>query len=119
MGLEVKAEPEVKTEVAKEKVVETKAVKSVSPNKIIPKRRGLKIVKKKKPKVEPVATVVNHSSSVPGQQPKKAMKSLSEILGGNDNSNKEETSTLKVSAKKKEKKKTVAKSHDHGKVIEL
>ncbi len=118
---EVKVEPEVKTATEEKKEsAEAKPAPTISPKKIIPKRRGLKIVKKKKPKeVVPTPTINNNPTSVPGQQPKKAMKSLSEILGGNDNSKKEELTSTKTSLKKKEKKKAVARSHDHGKVIEL
>jgi translation initiation factor IF-2 len=105
-------EPKAKEE-PKEEPKEEKAVKSISPKKIIPKRRGLKIVKKKKPR-EVVAPIV-HETSI-DTQPKKAMKSLSEILGGNDFSDDRKQNTP---VKKKEKKKTVARSHDHGKVIEL
>ncbi len=51
---------------------------------------------------------------------KKAMKSLSEILGGNDSSSTDKKDTSpKVSVRKKEKKKQVAKSQDHGKLIEI
>ena len=125
---EVKKETEVKEEVKietkietkKEEAVEADTVKSVSPKKIIPKRRGLKIVKKKKPKEEAPTPTINHNnSSVPGQQPRKSMKSLSEILGGNDNSKKEDLLNSKIASKKKEKKKPIARSHDHGKVIQL
>ena len=121
--VETKAEVEVKTKEEtqdkKVEVPEVKPVRTLSPNKIIPKRRGLKIVKKKKPREEAPAATINHNPSYAGQQPKKAMKSLSEILGGNDNSKKDEFSNTKVAAKKKEKKKAIARSHDHGKVIEL
>ncbi len=113
---EVKADPETKVESTPK---EEKSVKSVSPTRIIPKRRGLKIVKKKKPREIPTP-ILNDSPS--GIQPKKAMKSLSEILGGNDlsdNDKKIKSEMGKVSPKRKEKKKTAARSHDHGKVIEL
>ncbi|WP_072679844.1 translation initiation factor IF-2 [Arcobacter sp. LA11] len=109
---------EEKPAVKEEPKAEEKSVKSITPTKIIPKRRGLKIIKKKKPKEVP--TPVSNDTSI-DTQPKKAMKSLSEILGGNDLSdtakkaNKENAPT----SKKKDKKKSVAKSHDHGKVIEL
>ncbi|WP_321314061.1 translation initiation factor IF-2 [Halarcobacter sp.] len=108
---------ENETEVKKDK-----PVKSVTPNKIVPKRRGLKIVKKKKPKEE-VSKSVNNEINSGGPQPKKAMKSLSEILGGNETEEKKSNTTAaeqaKIQAKKKEKKKHPAKSHDHGKVIEF
>ena len=38
----------------------TKPLKSVSPSKVVPKRRGLKIIKKKKPKVENVETAIEN-----------------------------------------------------------
>ncbi len=102
-------------------VVEEPKVEKIikSPTKIIPKRRGLKIVKKKKPR-EVIAPVVDNSTV--SVQPKKSMKSLSEILGGNDFSDPSRRPTseaVNTPSRKKEKKKTVAKSHDHGKVIEI
>ncbi len=119
-------EPEVKKEeVEKSKEPkEVKPLKSVNPNKIVPKRRGLKIVKKKKPREEAVSkSPVNNQITSNDMQPKKAMKSLSEILGGNDNSesSKKENSFPqgKVSTKKKEKKKQPQKAQEHGKVIEF
>ncbi len=90
--------------------------------KIIPKRRGLKIVKKKQPKEEVSEHIkqestfnsfVNNESST-----KKKMKSLSEILGNvaNDDEASEES---KITKAKKEKKKVPQKAHEHGKVIEV
>ena len=79
--------------------------------KIIPKRRGLKIIKKKKPKIE--EPVINHGEA----QPKKQMKSLSEILGGN-NSLDDKPASRPVRTKTP-KKKTAAKAHEHGKVLEI
>jgi translation initiation factor IF-2 len=81
---EVKVEDnkeEEKTEEIVEKP-EEKPLKSVSPKKIIPKRRGLKIIKKKKPQ-EKIETS-NDEIATPASNIKKPMKSLSEILGGND-----------------------------------
>ncbi|MDZ7818479.1 MAG: translation initiation factor IF-2 [Aliarcobacter sp.] len=90
-------------------------------NKIVPKRRGLVIIKKKKPKVEetPVKSFDNNDI-----QPKKQMKSLSEILGGNEEeSNSDNTKNTYEDAKKakakKEKKKTTVKAQDHGKKLEV
>ncbi|PLY04305.1 MAG: translation initiation factor IF-2 [Arcobacter sp.] len=117
--IESEQKTETKIEEVKAEVPEVKSVKSVSPNKIIPKRRGLKIVKKKKPREEVPSPVINHTSADVGAQPKKAMKSLSEILGGNDKPSNEESQVQRAAPKKKEKKKTTARSHDHGKVIEL
>jgi len=101
-----------------------KPLKSVSPNRIIPKRRGLKIIKKRKDKEVSKPSIPNNGISTSDNQPKKAMKSLSEILGGNDD-DKKTTSPMpssaesRANAKRKEKKKQPAKSHQHGKVIEF
>jgi translation initiation factor IF-2 len=88
-------------------------------NKIVPKRRGLVIIKKKKPKVEaPVAKAFEAEA-----QPKKQMKSLSEILGGNDEDSVTEKlnnnfDDMKKIRPKKEKKKTIVKAQDHGKKLD-
>ena len=100
-----------------------KTVKSVAPNKIVPKRRGLKIIKKKKDiDIAPKGNNENSSSQRDEIQAKKPMRSLSEILGGNDDSTENKPSVppqSKIPVKKKEKKKQPAKSHEHGKVIEF
>ncbi|RXJ68843.1 translation initiation factor IF-2 [Halarcobacter ebronensis] len=110
-------------EVESEEPKKEKALKSVTPNKIVPKRRGLKIIKKKKDTdFEPEIKKENISSTTEEVQAKKPMKSLSEILGGNDEPVEEKPSLAqqqKIAAKKKEKKKQPARSHDHGKVIEF
>lgn len=98
-------------EAKKEAPVETK------PKKIIPKRRGLKIIKKKKPReVEP--KIEDKPTEI---QPKKQMKSLSEILGGNDSndSKKDMAFDNKKVKSKKEKKKLPPKAHDHGKKLDV
>jgi translation initiation factor IF-2 len=88
-------------------------------NKIVPKRRGLVIIKKKKPKVEaPVAKAFEAEA-----QPKKQMKSLSEILGGNEEDSVTEKlnnnfDDMKKLRPKKEKKKTIVKAQDHGKKLD-
>ncbi len=88
-------------------------------NKIVPKRRGLVIIKKKQPR-EDVVEVVDTEI-----QPRKQMKSLSEILGGNEdeektsfdnNRNSEEQRKNKI---KREKKKSVVKAQDHGKKLDV
>ncbi len=115
---EVKETAKVQEKVSKKeteeiKKEETSSVKSISPTRIIPKRRGLKIIKKKRPKIEEAP------ASMEGQ-PKKAMKSLSEILGGNSDSKTENKEAIKKSSsKKKEKKRQVAKAQESGKIIEL
>lgn len=118
---------ETKQEEAPKKQEEEKSseketsVKSVAPKRVVPKRRGLKIIKKKKPREEKEPTISNNIDN----QPKKAMKSLSEILGGNENSNANEQTkvsqelTPALKQKKKEKKKQPPKAHEHGKVIEF
>jgi len=108
------SKPVEKTEVKEEKP----AVKKVN-NKIVPKRRGLKIVKKnrpEKPKEEESKsqTPVFNNSSVDSKKP---MKSLSEILGNTDK--KLDTESSKPKAPKKEKKRGPAKTHEHGKLIEV
>jgi len=87
-------------------------------NRIIPKRRGLKIVKKKKP----IASKPLDTSSEDETTAKKKMKSLSEILGGNnedDNSSNTTNTTANKPKVKKEKKKIPPKAHTHGKKLEL
>ena len=98
---------------------------SENPNKIIPKRRGLVIIKKKKPKEE----LSNHSSSNTidnDSQSKKQMKSLSEILGGTEDEDRngyKNNQNLSEEAKrnriKKEKKKSSVKAQVHGKKLEV
>ena len=88
---------------------------SLSVKKVIPKRRGLKIVKKKRP--EEAKVVPKPEPIVQEPTLKKPMKSLSEILGGNNNQdNAQETQSSKPKAQKK---KTPPKAHEHGKVLEI
>jgi translation initiation factor IF-2 len=91
-------------------------------NKIVPKRRGLVIVKKNKPKKE--EPVVN--SFELEVQPRKQMKSLSEILGSNDEDDKTNIDNHNLSEEqkrinriKKEKKKTIVRAQDHGKKLDV
>ncbi len=118
--VETKQEEAPKKQEEKSSEKET-SVKSVAPKRVVPKRRGLKIIKKKKPREEKEPTISNNIDN----QPKKAMKSLSEILGGNENSNANEQTkvsqelTPALKQKKKEKKKQPPKAHEHGKVIEF
>ena len=113
---EVKTETkkeEVKTETKKEEVkTETKLgtpVKNAKDSRrIIPKRRGLKIVKKAKP-----APVIVEDYSIDLSSAKKQMKSLSEILGNDD---KKLSAPARV---RKEKKKTTARAHEHGRVMNI
>ncbi len=116
----------------KEKKEEPKEEKK--PKKIIPKRRGLKIIKKKKPRPETNVEDrnTNQVSSNPsnnniGSDGKQKMKSLSEILGGEkeakkDTNNQATDNTTDSSQAKKaraKKKKQPAKTHDHGKKLEV
>ncbi|RXK04238.1 translation initiation factor IF-2 [Halarcobacter bivalviorum] len=119
--LETKTEETI--EPKKEEEPKEESVKSVAPKRVVPKRRGLKIIKKKKPKDDLVDNISLENKSVEAQ-PKKAMKSLSEILGGNEKTEEpkenldSKAQMLKI-AKKKEKKKQPPKAHDHGKVIDI
>jgi translation initiation factor IF-2 len=90
-------------------------------NKIVPKRRGLVIVKKNKPKKEePIAKPFEAEI-----QPKKQMKSLSEILGSNDEDDKStgdnnlNDEQRRINRIKKEKKKTIVRAQDHGKKLDV
>lgn len=90
-------------------------------SKIVPKRRGLVIVKKNKPKEEEVV-VKSYDSDL---QNKNKMKSLSEILGVNEDEDKSHGDNSNLSEEqrrnriKKEKKKTVVRAQDHGKKLEV
>ncbi|AXX91334.1 translation initiation factor IF-2 [Malaciobacter molluscorum LMG 25693] len=121
---EVKEEKEDKSSAEDtNKPVNTQKTEKVnSNNRIIPKRRGLKIVKKKKPsnehKIEDeIKSGINEDTS------NAKMKSLSEILGGNNEDEKVSTKTTETTAAKakvkKEKKKVPPKAHTHGKKLEL
>ncbi len=100
--------------------VETKEVieNNTKVKKIVPKRRGLKIIKKKKPRIE-TPTIDTQSSEA---QPKKQMKSLSEILGSNNNLDSAaefKNDSRPAHKSKAQKKKTAAKAHEHGKVLDI
>ena len=99
----------------KEEAKKDEKIIAPKPNKIIPKRRGLKIIKKKKPR-EVEAPVLNTEV-----QPKKQMKSLSEILGNSDSSDQalKDNFDTKKQKPKKEKRKSSAKAQDHGKKLEV
>ncbi|AXH08716.1 translation initiation factor IF-2 [Malaciobacter halophilus] len=90
-------------------------------NRIIPKRRGLKIVKKKKPAASKPQE--QQTASLNGEDtPKQKMKSLSEILGGGNEEEKVAPKTATTAPKtkiKKEKKKVPPKAHTHGKKLEI
>ncbi len=90
-------------------------------NKIVPKRKGLTIIKKKIVRDDDVEEqeVVTKTAS------KKQMKSLSEILGGAEDDNKSYSQTenknsdINQQKSKKEKKKTPIKTQAHGKKLEV
>ncbi|PUE65337.1 translation initiation factor IF-2 [Arcobacter lacus] len=93
-----------------------------NPNKIVPKRKGLVIIKKKRPKEEEL----EEQQAITENQAKKQMKSLSEILGGTDDEEKsynepknKENDDIRKQKVKKEKKKTLIKTQDHGKKLDV
>jgi translation initiation factor IF-2 len=132
-NIEVVKKPELK-KVVISKPISKPAIKTqeefdkpeVNPDnasKIVPKRRGLVIVKKNKPKEEEELFISKSFES--DSQNKKQMKSLSEILGANDDEDKinsnnssflEEQRRAKA---RKEKKKSIVKAQDHGKKLEV
>jgi len=83
--------------------------------KVIPKRRGLKIVKKKRPE-EP--TIKKPEPVIHEPITKKPMKSLSEILGGNTQETQNDGNTPSTKPKV-QKKKAAPRAHEHGKVLEI
>lgn len=132
-NVEVKKKPELKKVVISKPVSKApvkaqeetdKSENQDNSNKIVPKRRGLVIIKKKKPKEEE-----NKKASFDQENlPKKQMKSLSEILGGNEEDEKtsndirslnSDNDDLRKSKIKKEKKKSIVKPQDHGKKLEV
>ncbi len=111
--VKVEAKEEAKTEIKVEAKPEPKTPSEPikKNNKIIPKRRGLKIVKKIKPKPVFVEEVITA---------KKQMKSLSEILGNaNDSSDGIGKKTEAISRVRKDKKRSIARAQDHGKKLEI
>ncbi|WP_108061716.1 translation initiation factor IF-2 [Poseidonibacter lekithochrous] len=112
--VEKPASDEVQKEEKKEETKEEPVVSK--PKKIIPKRRGLKIIKKKKPReVEP--KIEDKPTEI---QPRKKMKSLSEILGSNDSDTSSKDDNFDARrAKKKEKKKQATRTHDHGRKLDV
>ena len=103
----IKAEPK-KEEAPKEAVASTpKTLVSVGDNgeKVVLKKRGLTIVKKRKP-------VINHPTIEEGSKTK--IKSMSSLFG-----NKSVANNAPTPKTKKNTKKTPAKSHEHGKVLNV
>ncbi len=130
-NVEVKKKPELKKVVISKPVSKAplkaqeetdKLENQDNSNKVVPKRRGLVIIKKKKPREEEI----KEASFDQDLLPKKQMKSLSEILGGNEEekvsndayslNNHDDSKKSKI---KKEKKKSIVKAQDHGKKLEV
>ena len=130
-NVEVKKKPELKKVVISKPVSKAplkaqeetdKLENQDNSNKVVPKRRGLVIIKKKKPREEEIKEVSFDQDLLP----KKQMKSLSEILGGNEEekvsndayslNNHDDSKKSKI---KKEKKKSIVKAQDHGKKLEV
>jgi len=101
---------DVKVEDTAKPVVSEPVKNANDSRRIVPKRRGLKIVKKAKPAPVVKEEVFNDFSSS-----KKQMKSLSEILGNNADDSKEPA----AQRIKKEKKRNAARAHEHGKVMHI
>lgn len=118
------SKPVIKTTPKTQEEFDKPEVNPDNASKIVPKRRGLVIVKKNKPKEDEEVVVTKSFDSVEAQ-PRKQMKSLSEILGANeddDKSSNENYNSAEEQRKnriKKEKKKTVVKAQDHGKKLEV
>ena len=101
-------EPEVKSV---EKQEEKKTTDNqVNPEKVVMKKRGLTIVKKKKPR--PTSQTINSSDD--SQSKKQKMASMSELFGNGPDLKEEYTPKPK-----KQKPKTAAKAHDHGKKLAI
>lgn len=89
-----------------------------NPIKVVPKRKGLVIIKKKRPE-EQETKVEAETLEV-----KKSQKTLSDIFGENEektfeNKNPRAEDTQRVAKIKKEKKRTPIKAQDHGRKIEV
>ena len=118
------SKPVIKTTPKTQEEFDKPEVNPDNASKIVPKRRGLVIVKKNKPKEDEEVVVTKSFDSVEAQ-PRKQMKSLSEILGANeddDKSSNENYNSAEEQRKnriKKEKKKTVVRAQDHGKKLEV
>ena len=90
----------------------------INPTKVVPKRKGLVIIKKKRPEEQEVK-VVKEDFEV-----KKTQKSLSDIFGENEEKNFEKNNRLREDNQrnqkvKKEKKKTPIRAQDHGRKLEV
>ncbi|WP_428023647.1 translation initiation factor IF-2 [Arcobacter sp.] len=111
--------PKKVEETSQEETDDTQEVNdNLSVKKVVPKRRGLKIVKKKKPEEEE-KIVKTIQEPVAQDVVKKPMKSLSEILGGNNQEPSIEDNNQPKPKVKTQKKKALPKAHEHGKVLEI
>src|SRR5574344_444444 len=93
-------------------------IKDDDSNKIVPKRKGLVIIKKKTPREENTSV-----SNFDSNQEKKPTKSVSEIFGPDDSQKQQmkhkPASEIFAPKVKKEKKKTPIRAQEHGKKIEV
>ena len=93
-------------------------IKDDDSNKIVPKRKGLVIIKKKTPREENTSV-----SNFDSNQEKKPTKSLSDIFGPDDSQKQQmkhkPASEIFAPKVKKEKKKTPIRAQEHGKKIEV
>lgn len=121
----VEKKPEVKkvviakpvTKVEKKEPVNSESEADSNINKVVPKRKGLVIIKKKQSSED------NLSSLNEEAQNKKPLKSLSDIFGENTEVSKTQTNNeqndIKVQKVKKDKKRIAVKAQDHGKKIDV
>ena len=90
----------------------------INPTKVVPKRKGLVIIKKKRPEEQEVK-IVKEDFEV-----KKTQKSLSDIFSENEEKNFEKNNRVREDNQrnqkvKKEKKKTPIRAQDHGRKLEV
>jgi translation initiation factor IF-2 len=118
------AEAKKEEKVKEEEKTKTHAPKPVSPKKNLAegeaplRRRKLTIVKKKRPQKETPQDQIKPMGSE--SQPKKAMKSMSELFGNAEKEATFDASKSKIAPKpKKTVKKVPARAHEYGKKIEL
>ena len=112
--------PEIK-KVTQAKDIEKASVKKEeleipeNPTRVVPKRKGLTIIKKRRVVEEPVKTIEEQKVEIA----KKPTKSLSEIFKDDKEDFAEKPSYESKPKIKKEKKKTPIKAQEHGKKIEV
>lgn len=105
------------TKVEKKEPVNSESEADSNINKVVPKRKGLVIIKKKQSSED------NLSSLNEEAQNKKPLKSLSDIFGENTEVSKTQTNNeqndIKAQKVKKDKKRIAVKAQDHGKKIDV